>query len=102
MNALTPGHLAIIAVLVIVLFGVAIACGVLFWINRPAPEQKQVISEAPRAGIRINVLSPGVVPTPAYDLLGLKGDQLDGFIEMRSQLGFSAFSPPVATYLMSA
>jgi hypothetical protein len=25
-----------------------------------------------------------------------------GFIEMRSQLGFGAFSPPVATYLMSA
>ncbi|MET0934927.1 MAG: SDR family oxidoreductase [Luteibacter sp.] len=37
------------------------------------------------AGIRVNVLSPGVVPTPAYDLLGLKGDQLAGFIEMQAQ-----------------
>jgi NAD(P)-dependent dehydrogenase (short-subunit alcohol dehydrogenase family) len=37
------------------------------------------------AGIRINVLSPGVVPTPAYELLGLKGDQLDGFIEMQAK-----------------
>jgi NAD(P)-dependent dehydrogenase (short-subunit alcohol dehydrogenase family) len=37
------------------------------------------------AGIRVNVLSPGVVPTPAYDLLGLKGDQLDGFIQMQAQ-----------------
>jgi NAD(P)-dependent dehydrogenase (short-subunit alcohol dehydrogenase family) len=37
------------------------------------------------AGIRVNVLSPGVVPTPAYDLLGLKGEQLAGFIEMQAQ-----------------
>ena len=37
------------------------------------------------AGIRVNVLSPGVVPTPAYELLGLKGDQLAGFIEMQAQ-----------------
>lgn len=37
------------------------------------------------SGIRINVLSPGVVPTPAYDLLGLKGDQLAQFIEMQAQ-----------------
>jgi NAD(P)-dependent dehydrogenase (short-subunit alcohol dehydrogenase family) len=37
------------------------------------------------AGIRVNVLSPGVVPTPAYDLLGLKGDALAGFIEMQAQ-----------------
>jgi NAD(P)-dependent dehydrogenase (short-subunit alcohol dehydrogenase family) len=37
------------------------------------------------AGIRVNVLSPGVVPTPAYDLLGLTGDQLAGFIEMQAQ-----------------
>jgi len=36
------------------------------------------------AGIRVNVLSPGVVPTPAYDLLGLKGEQLAGFIEMQA------------------
>ena len=33
------------------------------------------------AGIRVNVLSPGVVPTPAYELLGLQGDALAGFIE---------------------
>lgn len=37
------------------------------------------------AGIRVNVLSPGVVPTPAYELLGLNGDQLAGFIEMQAQ-----------------
>jgi NAD(P)-dependent dehydrogenase (short-subunit alcohol dehydrogenase family) len=37
------------------------------------------------AGIRVNVLSPGVVPTPAYDLLGLTGDQLAEFIEMQAQ-----------------
>ena len=37
------------------------------------------------AGIRVNVLSPGVVPTPAYELLGLKGDQLAGFIEMQAR-----------------
>jgi NAD(P)-dependent dehydrogenase (short-subunit alcohol dehydrogenase family) len=37
------------------------------------------------AGIRVNVLSPGVVPTPAYELLGLKGDQLAGFIDMQAQ-----------------
>ena len=37
------------------------------------------------AQIRVNVLSPGVVPTPAYELLGLKGEQLDGFIQMQAQ-----------------
>ena len=37
------------------------------------------------AGIRVNVLSPGVVPTPAYELLGLTGDALTGFIEMQAQ-----------------
>ncbi|GAA0747943.1 SDR family oxidoreductase [Ideonella azotifigens] len=37
------------------------------------------------AGIRVNVLSPGVVPTPAYELLGLTGDQLEGFIEMQAR-----------------
>lgn len=37
------------------------------------------------AGIRVNVLSPGVVPTPAYELLGLKGEELDGFIEMQAR-----------------
>ncbi|WP_046115159.1 SDR family oxidoreductase [Aquincola tertiaricarbonis] len=37
------------------------------------------------AGIRVNVLSPGVVPTPAYELLGLQGEQLAGFIEMQAR-----------------
>jgi len=37
------------------------------------------------AGIRVNVLSPGVVPTPAYDLLGLTGEHLAGFIEMQAR-----------------
>jgi len=37
------------------------------------------------AGIRVNVLSPGVVPTPAYDLLGLKGEQLAAFVEMQAR-----------------
>ena len=31
-------------------------------------------------GIRVNVISPGVVPTPGYDLLGLTPEQLQGFI----------------------
>ena len=30
--------------------------------------------------IRVNVVSPGVVPTPAYNHLGLNEDQLEGFI----------------------
>jgi NAD(P)-dependent dehydrogenase (short-subunit alcohol dehydrogenase family) len=37
------------------------------------------------AGIRVNAVSPGVVPTPAYELLGLKGMQVQGFIEMQAQ-----------------
>ena len=32
-------------------------------------------------GIRINVVSPGVVPTPGYDTLGLSPEQVQGFIE---------------------
>lgn len=32
-------------------------------------------------GIRINVISPGVVPTPGYDTLGLNKEQVQGFIE---------------------
>ena len=32
-------------------------------------------------GIRVNVVSPGVVPTPAYDLLGLKQEQIAGFVD---------------------
>lgn len=37
------------------------------------------------AEIRVNVLSPGVVPTPAYELLGLKDEDLAGFIEMQAK-----------------
>lgn len=37
------------------------------------------------AEIRVNVLSPGVVPTPAYELLGLKDEELAGFIEMQAK-----------------
>lgn len=37
------------------------------------------------AQIRVNVLSPGVVPTPGYELLGLKGDQLTAFIDAQAQ-----------------
>jgi NAD(P)-dependent dehydrogenase (short-subunit alcohol dehydrogenase family) len=33
------------------------------------------------AGIRVNAVSPGVVPTPGYDLLGLTPEQGQGFIE---------------------
>jgi len=35
--------------------------------------------------IRVNAISPGVVPTPGYDLLGLTKDQVAGFIN--SQIG---------------
>ena len=31
-------------------------------------------------GIRVNVISPGVVPTPAYDALGLSAEQMQGFL----------------------
>lgn len=34
-------------------------------------------------GIRINVVSPGVVPTPGYDALGLSADQIQAFIELQ-------------------
>jgi NAD(P)-dependent dehydrogenase (short-subunit alcohol dehydrogenase family) len=37
------------------------------------------------AGIRVNAVSPGVVPTPAYDLLGLTAEQVKGFIEGQAQ-----------------
>lgn len=30
--------------------------------------------------IRVNVISPGVVPTPGYDLLGLTEEQVQGFV----------------------
>ena len=32
-------------------------------------------------GIRINVISPGVVPTPGYDGLGLSKEQVQGFVD---------------------
>ncbi len=32
-------------------------------------------------GIRVNVVSPGVVPTPAYDTFGMSKEQLEGFVE---------------------
>ena len=32
-------------------------------------------------GIRVNVVSPGVVPTPGYDTLGLSKEQVRGFID---------------------
>jgi NAD(P)-dependent dehydrogenase (short-subunit alcohol dehydrogenase family) len=31
--------------------------------------------------IRVNVISPGVVPTPGYDGLGLSPEQIQGFID---------------------
>jgi NAD(P)-dependent dehydrogenase (short-subunit alcohol dehydrogenase family) len=30
--------------------------------------------------IRVNVISPGVVPTPGYDLMGLTEEQVQGFV----------------------
>jgi NAD(P)-dependent dehydrogenase (short-subunit alcohol dehydrogenase family) len=33
--------------------------------------------------IRINVISPGVVPTPGYDGLGLTKEQIQGFIDLQ-------------------
>lgn len=35
-------------------------------------------------GIRVNAVSPGVVPTPGYALLGLTEEQIKGFIEMQA------------------
>ncbi len=32
-------------------------------------------------GIRVNVISPGLVPTPGYDTLGLSKEQVQGFID---------------------
>ena len=32
-------------------------------------------------GIRVNVVSPGVVPTPGYDTLGLSKEQVQGFVD---------------------
>jgi len=36
-------------------------------------------------GIRVNAISPGVVPTPGYDLLGLTKEQVQGFIDVQVQ-----------------
>jgi NAD(P)-dependent dehydrogenase (short-subunit alcohol dehydrogenase family) len=36
-------------------------------------------------GIRVNAVSPGVVPTPAYDLLGLNKEQVKAFIDVQAQ-----------------
>jgi len=33
--------------------------------------------------IRINVISPGVVPTPGYEGLGLTKDQITGFVDLQ-------------------
>jgi NAD(P)-dependent dehydrogenase (short-subunit alcohol dehydrogenase family) len=33
--------------------------------------------------IRVNAISPGLVPTPGYDLLGLTKDQVQGFVEVQ-------------------
>src|SRR6185369_2834596 len=30
--------------------------------------------------IRVNAVSPGVVPTPGYELLGLSAEQIEGFV----------------------
>src|SRR5207237_3453007 len=35
-------------------------------------------------GIRVNAISPGVVPTPGYNLLGLNDEQLQGFIQSQA------------------
>lgn len=36
-------------------------------------------------GIRVNAISPGVVPTPGYDLLGLTKEQIQGFVDVQVQ-----------------
>ncbi len=36
-------------------------------------------------GIRVNAISPGVVPTPGYDLLGLTAEQVRDFIDVQVQ-----------------
>ena len=36
-------------------------------------------------GIRVNAISPGVVPTPGYDLLGLTAEQVQGFVDVQVQ-----------------
>ncbi len=36
-------------------------------------------------GIRVNVVSPGMVPTPGYDNLGLTTEQIKGFVDSQVQ-----------------
>lgn len=36
-------------------------------------------------GIRVNAVSPGVVPTPGYDLLGLTQEQVQAFVDVQAQ-----------------
>jgi len=36
-------------------------------------------------GIRVNAISPGVVPTAGYDLLGLTKEQVQGFVDAQAQ-----------------
>ncbi|MEO7717310.1 MAG: SDR family oxidoreductase [Capsulimonas sp.] len=43
------------------------------------------VSDLKGSGIRVNVVSPGVVPTPAYNLLGLNEEQIQGFIEEQAK-----------------
>ena len=33
--------------------------------------------------IRVNAVSPGVVPTPGYDLMGLTKEQVQGFVDLQ-------------------
>ena len=33
--------------------------------------------------IRVNAVSPGVVPTPGYDLVGLTKEQVQAFVDFR-------------------
>jgi NAD(P)-dependent dehydrogenase (short-subunit alcohol dehydrogenase family) len=35
-------------------------------------------------GIRVNAISPGVVPTPGYDLLGLSKEQVQEFVDVQA------------------
>lgn len=34
--------------------------------------------------IRVNAISPGVVPTPGYDLIGLNKEQVEGFVALQT------------------
>jgi NAD(P)-dependent dehydrogenase (short-subunit alcohol dehydrogenase family) len=36
-------------------------------------------------GIRVNAISPGVVPTPGYELLGLSQEQVQAFVDVQVQ-----------------